>query len=48
MLWHDADLHRITGNKARIADLRFSELKAICPQVMSLEEILTLAKDNKK
>jgi len=48
VLWHDADLRRITGNKARIADLRFNELKAICPQVMSLEELLTLAKDNKK
>ena len=48
VLWHDADLQRIAGNSARIADLNFAEIKRLYPQVMTLEELLVLARDNKK
>ena len=48
VLWHDADLQRIAGNSARIADSNFAEIKRLYPQIMTLEELLILAKDNKK
>jgi glycerophosphoryl diester phosphodiesterase len=48
MLWHDSDMERIAGNSARIADSNFSEIKKLYPQAMTLEELLTLARDNKK
>jgi glycerophosphoryl diester phosphodiesterase len=48
VLWHDPDLHRITGNKGRIADLTFNEIKREYPGVIRLEELLTLARDSKK
>ena len=48
VLWHDPTMERITGNSARIASLDFSEIKKIYPQVLTLEEVLVLARDNKK
>ena len=48
ILWHDPDMQRIAGNSARIADSKFSEIKRLYPQVMTLEELLILARDNKK
>ena len=48
VLWHDPTMERITGNSARIASLDFSEIKKIYPQVITLEEVLVLARDNKK
>ena len=48
VLWHDPDLQRITGSLARIADTNFSEIKRRYPQAITLEELLTLARDNKK
>ena len=48
VLWHDPDLQRITGSSARIADTNFSEIKRRYPQAITLEELLTLARDNKK
>jgi glycerophosphoryl diester phosphodiesterase len=48
LLWHDSDMERIAGNSARIADLNFSEIKKLYPKVMTLEELLILARDNKK
>jgi glycerophosphoryl diester phosphodiesterase len=48
VLWHDADLQRIAGSSARIADTNFSEIKRQYPQAITLEELLTLARDNKK
>jgi glycerophosphoryl diester phosphodiesterase len=41
-------MERIAGNSARIADLNFSEIKKLYPKVMTLEELLILARDNKK
>ena len=48
VLWHDPDLQGITGNSARIADSNFADIKRLYPQVMNLEELLVLARDNKK
>ena len=48
VLWHDPDLKRITGNKARIADSTFKEIKREHPSVITLEELLILARDFKK
>jgi glycerophosphoryl diester phosphodiesterase len=48
ILWHDADMQRIAGKSVRIADSNFSEIKRLYPQVLTLEELLILARDNKK
>ena len=48
VLWHDADMQRIAGNSARIADSTFKEIKSHYPQAMRLEELLIFARDNKK
>lgn len=48
VLWHDPDLLRVAGNAARIADSTFNEIKAHYPFAMTLDELLILARDNKK
>jgi glycerophosphoryl diester phosphodiesterase len=48
ILWHDPDMERIAGYSARIADSNFKEIKRLYPQTMTLEELLVLARDNKK
>jgi glycerophosphoryl diester phosphodiesterase len=48
VLWHDPDLKRITGNKARIADSTFKEIKREHPGVITLDELLILAREFKK
>jgi glycerophosphoryl diester phosphodiesterase len=48
VLWHDADMDRVAGNKARIADSTLKEIKAHYPDAITLEDLLTLARDNKK
>ena len=48
VLWHDSDMNRIAGNGARIAELTLKEIKTHFQQVMTLEELLVLARDNKK
>ena len=48
VLWHDADMNRVAGNSARIADSNFNEIKHHYPQAMMLEELLVLARDNNK
>ena len=48
VLWHDADMQRITGSTARIADLTLKEIKSHYPQAITLDELLILARDNKK
>ena len=48
VLWHDADMKRIAGSKARIADSTFNEIKSLYPKAISLEELLVLARDHKK
>jgi len=48
VLWHDADMQRVAGNSARIADSTFKEIKSHYPQATRLEELLILARDNKR
>jgi glycerophosphoryl diester phosphodiesterase len=48
VLWHDSDMNRIAGRGARIAELTLKEIKTHYQQVMILEELLVLARDNKK
>jgi glycerophosphoryl diester phosphodiesterase len=48
VLWHDADMQRVAGSTARIAELTFSEIKSHYPQAITLDELLILARDNKK
>jgi glycerophosphoryl diester phosphodiesterase len=48
ILWHDSDMQRIAGKSVQIADSDFSEIKRLYPQTMTLEELLILARDNKK
>ena len=48
VLWHDPDMQRISGFSSRIADSTLSEIKDLYPEAMSLEELLILARDNKK
>lgn len=48
VLWHDADMQRVAGNAVRIADSTFKEIKSHYPQAITLDELLTLARDNRK
>jgi len=48
VLWHDADMNRVAGNSARIADSTLAEIKNQYPQAITLDELLILARDNKK
>ena len=48
VLWHDADMQRVAGNPARIADLTLKEIKSHYQQAITLDELLILARDNKK
>lgn len=48
VLWHDADMKRVAGNTSRIADATYSEIKQHYPNVLTLEELLVLARDNKR
>ena len=48
VLWHDADMNRVAGKSARIADLNFNEIKSHYPQAITLDELMVLARDNKK
>lgn len=40
VICHDADLSRVFGVAARVADLSFDRLRALCPEVPALEELL--------
>jgi glycerophosphoryl diester phosphodiesterase len=48
VLWHDADMQRIAGYSSRIADSTLSEIKDLYPEAITLEDLLILARDNKK
>ncbi len=48
LLWHDADMQRVAGSAARIADSTLLDIKDYYPEAMTLEELLILARDNKK
>jgi len=40
VLWHDADMQRVAGSSARIADSTLSEIKHNYPEVITLEEFV--------
>ena len=48
ILWHDADMKRVAGFGGRIADLTFNEVKSHYPKVLTLEELVVLARDHTK
>ena len=48
LLWHDADMQRIAGSSARIADSTLSQIQDVYPEAITLDELLILARDNKK
>ena len=48
LLWHDADLRRRADNDAVVADSTYSQLKAIYPQILTLDEFLDFAIVEKK
>ena len=48
VLWHDADMQRVAGNSARIADSTLKEIKSHYQQAITLDELLILARDNNK
>ena len=48
ILWHDADLKRRADNDAVVADSNYSQLKAIYPEILTLDEFLDFAIVEKK
>jgi glycerophosphoryl diester phosphodiesterase len=48
LLWHDADLKRRADNDAIVAASTYSQLKAIYPQILTLDEFLDFAIVEKK
>lgn len=48
VLWHDADMQRVAGSGARIADSTLLEIRHNYPEAITLEDLLILARDNKK
>ena len=48
VLWHDADLKRCAGISGRIAEMKYAQIRREYPELLTLEELLVLAKDNKK
>jgi glycerophosphoryl diester phosphodiesterase len=47
VLWHDTDLNRIAANKALISGSSYAQLKEIYPQIVTLDEILDFAINQK-
>lgn len=48
ILWHDANMKKEANNPAIIANRTYAEIKQIYPAVMTLNELLDLAIENKK
>lgn len=48
VLWHDADMKRVASYSGRIAEMDFLEIKRHYPEAILLDELLELARDNKK
>ena len=48
ILWHDANMKKEAKNAAIIANRTYAEIKQIYPAVMTLNELLDLAIENKK
>lgn len=48
VLWHDADLTRRANNSAVVAEKNYKDLKAIYPQLLTLDEFLDYGISQKK
>ncbi len=48
LLWHDADMKRVAGFSGRIAEMKYLEIKQEYPEAILLDDLLELARDNKK
>mgnify|MGYP000373104661 FL=1 len=48
VLWHDANMKKEAKNSAIIANSTYAEVKSIYPALMTLNELLDLAIENKK
>jgi glycerophosphoryl diester phosphodiesterase len=48
VLWHDADLKRCADNDAIVAETKLKKLKAIYPQILTLDEFLDFSISEKK
>jgi len=48
ILWHDADLKRRADNDAIVAETKLKKLKAIYPQILTLDEFLDYGISEKK
>ena len=48
ILWHDADLKRRADNDAIVAETKLKKLKAIYPQILTLDEFLDFSINEKK
>lgn len=48
VVWHDANMLRIAGNKSAIANTEYAELKSIYPALLTLPELLEMAVGNSK
>ena len=48
LLWHDADMKRTAGFSGRIAEMTYPEIKRHYPAAILLEDLLELARENKK
>jgi glycerophosphoryl diester phosphodiesterase len=48
ILWHDADLKRRANNDAVVAETKLKKLKAIYPQILTLDEFLDFGISEKK
>jgi glycerophosphoryl diester phosphodiesterase len=48
ILWHDADLKRCADNDAIVAETKLKKLKAVYPQILTLDEFLDFSISEKK
>ena len=48
VLWHDADLKRFADSDAIVSESKYSQLKKIYPQILTLEEFLDFGINEKK
>ena len=48
VLWHDADLKRCADNHAIVSESKYSQLKKIYPQILTLDEFIDFGISEKK
>jgi glycerophosphoryl diester phosphodiesterase len=48
VLWHNASMLERAGNHGLIAEMRFSEIKSVYPQILTLDDFLDIATEHNK